>query len=127
LWKNLPEIAKGIGKKAFKPYLEEFLQPMFQSLSCGHRLCEAAAGQCIGKLRDLIGPGIFEGRLDEDQKQLLHTSNDIPPPQGPLSGGMMPISRGSIVAGTGFVPGGMPMMIGQTRMMPPPPPTTMPR
>jgi hypothetical protein len=132
LWKNLPEIAKGIGKKAFKPYLEEFLPSMFQGLSCGHRLCEAAAGQCIGKLRDLIGPGIFEGRLDDDQKIVLRNSSDIPPPQGPLSGGLGGLGgvggHGTGPVGFGAaVPGGIPMMIGQTRMMPPPPPTTMPR
>ncbi|KAG7667191.1 hypothetical protein NADE_003012 [Nannochloris sp. 'desiccata'] len=129
LWRNLPEIAKGIGKKSFKPYLEEFLQPVFQGLRCGHRLCEAAAGQCIGKLRDLIGPGIFEGRLDDDQKILLHTSSDIPPPQGPLSGmGLSKAPVGAGAAGVGVpVAGGIPMMMGQTRIMPPPPTTTMPR
>ena len=144
LWKNLPEIANGIGKKAFKPYLEEFLQPMFQGLSCGHRLCEAAAGQCIGKIRDLIGPGIFQGRLDNEQKDLLLACPDIPPPQGPLSGARNAAGSGGggigggrfggSMGATGFgvVPGGpggmpMPMMIGQTRITQPPPPTTMPR
>jgi hypothetical protein len=41
--------------QAFKPYLDEFLPPLFDSLACGHRLCEAAAGRCVGALRDLIG------------------------------------------------------------------------
>ena len=85
LWKALPAIARGIGKKAFKPFLEMFLESMFRSLSCGNRLCEVAAGRCIGELRDLIGPGIFEGRLDEEQKQLLHSSSEIPMPRGPLA------------------------------------------
>lgn len=42
-------------EQVFKPYLEDFLGPLFHSLACGHRLCEAAAGRCIGALRDLIG------------------------------------------------------------------------
>lgn len=87
LWKVLPVVAARVGKKAFKPYLEEFLDPMFRGLTCGHRLCEAAAGRCIGEIRDLIGPGIFEGRLSEEQKDAVRGSADVPPPRGPLSGG----------------------------------------
>ena len=85
LWKSLPRIAKNIGKKKFKPYLNEFLDPMFKSLTCGHRLCESAAGYCIAQIRDFIGPGIFEGRLTDDQKSILHINQDIPPPKGPLT------------------------------------------
>ena len=44
--------------QAFKLHLEEFLDPLFRSLTCGNRLCEAAAGRCIGLLRDLIGVGV---------------------------------------------------------------------
>jgi len=44
LWKCLPQIAKGIGKKAFKSHLEPFLEPMFRDLTCGHQLTEVAAG-----------------------------------------------------------------------------------
>lgn len=68
--------------QAFKPFLDDFLDPLFRSLGCGHRLCEAAAGRCAGALRDLIGPGIFAGRLADDQRRLLETSPDVPPPAG---------------------------------------------
>lgn len=79
LWKSLPIIARRMGKNAFKAYLELFLDPLFHlGLTCGHRLCEVAAGQCIGQLRDLIGPGIFAGRLNEDQRRILNSSHDIP-------------------------------------------------
>ena len=71
LWRALPGIAQSMGKRAFKPYLEEFIDPMFRGLVCGHRLCEAAAGQCIGKLRDWMGPAIFAGRLSEEQRRAM--------------------------------------------------------
>ena len=41
--------------QAFKAQLDEFLEPLFRGLVCGHRACEVAAGACIGKLRDAIG------------------------------------------------------------------------
>ncbi|KAL4425118.1 hypothetical protein ABPG77_008223 [Micractinium sp. CCAP 211/92] len=82
IWKQLPVIAENVGKKVFKPHLDEFLGPLFRSLACGHRLCEAAAGRCIGALRDLIGPGIFAGRLSDEQRRLMESSPDVPPPAG---------------------------------------------
>jgi hypothetical protein len=33
-----------MGKKKFKAFLDDFLPPLFDTLACGHRLCEAAAG-----------------------------------------------------------------------------------
>lgn len=99
IWKCVPEIAKALGKKVFKPHLDDFIDPMFISLQCGHRLCEVAAGKCIGELRDLIGPGIFEGRLHTDvQRRALHSSPDIPGPRGALSG----FGSGIGVVPTGF-------------------------
>lgn len=76
LWNCLPIIAGNLGKKEFKKHLELFLDPLFKDLCCGHRLCEAAAGKCIVKLRDLIGPGIFAGRLNEQQLQIMNTCQD---------------------------------------------------
>lgn len=69
-----------MGKKAFKPYLEAFLEPMFRCLSCGHQLTEVAAGECIGVLRDLLGPSIFAGRLADEQQHQMSNPN-IPPPK----------------------------------------------
>lgn len=83
IWKQLPIIARNIGKKAFKPHLEAFLQPMFRGVECGHRLCEAAAGRCIGDLRDIIGPNIFAGRLDDGMIRLMAQSPSVPPPLHP--------------------------------------------
>eukprot|EP00854_Cymbomonas_tetramitiformis_P005490 gene5490-6653_t len=44
LWKQLPAIAKHVGKRPFKRYLEDFLEPLFSTLTCGQQLAEAAAG-----------------------------------------------------------------------------------
>lgn len=43
-----------------------------------NQLCRAAAGKCIGEIRDAIGPNIFNGRLEDDQKELLARSKDVP-------------------------------------------------
>jgi len=78
LWKVLPHVARGIGKQRFKAELPEFVEPMFRCLTSEHRLCQVAAGLCIAQIRDLLGPRIFEGRLNEEQRRLLHEHPDIP-------------------------------------------------
>ena len=80
IWRALPEIAKALGARAFKPHLEPFLAPAFADLKCGHQLAEVAAGKCLGALRDLIGPRIFAGRLDDAQRAALASDGNIPPP-----------------------------------------------
>lgn len=75
--------------RKFKPYLEEFIEPMFKSLRCGNRLAEAAAGYCIGEFRQMLGETIFAGRLNESQMQQMRDSpycggNGIP--AGPSGG-----------------------------------------
>ncbi len=47
---------------------------------CGHQLAEAAAGECIARLRDWLGARILAGRLTEEQQRLLATNANIPPP-----------------------------------------------
>lgn len=77
IWKCLPIIAQNIGKKDFKSHLELFLDPLFKDLHCGHRLCEAAAGQSLSQLRRLIGPGVFAGRLTKEQQELMDRSQFV--------------------------------------------------
>jgi len=80
IWRSLPTIAQCVGIKEFKQqYLELFLQPLFADLRCGHQLAEAEAGECISKLRDLIGARIFAGRLDDLQKAALESDSNILP------------------------------------------------
>ncbi len=71
LWKCLPDIASSLGKAEFKKHLEAFLPALFRDLECGHQLCEVSAEKCVSKLKTLIGPGIFLGRLTDDQKRIF--------------------------------------------------------
>jgi hypothetical protein len=80
IWRALPEIARALGAKEFKRHLEQFLGPAFADLKCGHQLSEVAAGKCIASLRDLIGPRILAGRLDDAQRAALAGDPNIPPP-----------------------------------------------
>ena len=79
VFKALPGIARAVGKRAFKSHLEEILPPAFRALTSGHQLAEFAAGQCLGFIRDMIGPNILAGRLSEEQAALLRTSPLVPP------------------------------------------------
>lgn len=83
IWRGLPGLAASLGVKAFKgQYLELFLPPLFADLRCGHQLAEAEAGKCISALRDLVGPRIFAGRLDEQQRAAMESDPNILPPKG---------------------------------------------
>ena len=48
-------------------FFQEFLDPMFYALRTGQQQCQVAAGTCIGKLRDMVGPRILAGRLNDEQ------------------------------------------------------------
>ena len=65
--------------QAFKPHLEAFLPLLFAGLASGHQLSEAAAGNCLGRLRDWLGPNIFASRLSPDQQSLM-LNRLVPPP-----------------------------------------------
>eukprot|EP01025_Chloroclados_australasicus_P026682 TRINITY_DN2648_c1_g1_i2.p2 TRINITY_DN2648_c1_g1~~TRINITY_DN2648_c1_g1_i2.p2 ORF type:complete len:138 (+),score=18.24 TRINITY_DN2648_c1_g1_i2:31-414(+) len=78
IWKAVPVIAKGMGKRSFKKYLEFFIDPLFNTLKVDHQLAQVAAGKAIGFLRDFIGPNIFAGRLNEIQKRELAENQLIP-------------------------------------------------
>lgn len=68
--------------QAYKPHLQAFLDPLFATLACDHQLARAAAGDCVGFLRDDLGPGIFSGRLTEEQRAGMEASPDVPRPAG---------------------------------------------
>jgi len=80
--KQLPNIAKGIGKKPFKTYLESFFDPIFYSLSCDNALTSSAASQCLNQLSSLFGPNILKGRVElynPDYLQQLESNQFIAP------------------------------------------------
>jgi len=76
LWKQLPIIANALGKQRFKRnYLQMFLEMLIDNLdakSNATQLSVHAAGQCAEELSNLVGSGIFRGRLEEDwQRDIL--------------------------------------------------------
>jgi hypothetical protein len=71
LWKQLPFMAKAIGKQRFKRhYLQLFMELMGTNMENRHdtasKLSVHAAGQCAEELATLVGVGIFRGRFEED-------------------------------------------------------------
>lgn len=71
LCQQLPNIARGIGKKAFKPYLECFLDDIFYSLSSENALTSSAASQCLNQLSSFLGPSILRARVEQHNPQFL--------------------------------------------------------
>ncbi|KAK9841641.1 hypothetical protein WJX74_009256 [Apatococcus lobatus] len=79
IWRQLPSIASSLGKRPVKPHLAAFLPLLFAGLTSGHQLCEAAAGNCLGQLRDWLGPNIFASRLSPHQERLMLNRHISPP------------------------------------------------
>ena len=114
LWMCLPQIASAVGKKAFKPYLEFYLGPMFRDLQCDHQLCECAAGLCIAAMRDLLGSAVFMSRLDDVQIRILDSSPLIPAPKQVRSACSSASQPGSLAAMMSTLPPGsaIPHLLG---------------
>ena len=78
VWKVLPVIARHLGKRLFKKYINDWLDPLFRSLQCGHQLEEAAALKAMISFSQFLGEGIFRGRLNERQSHLFDTFKGDP-------------------------------------------------
>ncbi len=76
LWRTLPVIAKSIGKNPFKRSLEGFIEPLHYSLRCENVACSAAAAECVQELSRLIGPNIFNGRVEQCNPDFMDTFLD---------------------------------------------------
>jgi len=71
LWRQLPSMARAIGKQRFKRlYLETFMDLLLSNMerSTASALSKHAAGQCAEELAQLVGLPIFRGRLDDYQQ-----------------------------------------------------------
>jgi hypothetical protein len=78
IWNCVPGAAARLGKGPFKRCLEPLLEPLFSDVSCGHALCECAAGKCIAALQAWLGPNILSGRLEDWQMKELEVNPNIP-------------------------------------------------
>ena len=64
LWKCLPEMARGLGKKRFKSkYLNMFLDLLIRTLERGNANSQFAAEMCAKELSKVVGAGILKGRV----------------------------------------------------------------
>ncbi|KAK7103966.1 uncharacterized protein [Littorina saxatilis] len=80
--KQLPNLAKGLGKRQFKTHLELFLEPIFYSLESDNALTSAAARQCLTELSHFLGDGIMRGRVEQfDPKYINLLESCIGPPR----------------------------------------------
>ena len=79
IWRQLPVVAKRLGKKAFKQHLELFLPALFDSAltEAQSHPCRQSAASCIRQLADFIGRGIFEGRLPPDLREAYLSSPSL--------------------------------------------------
>jgi hypothetical protein len=70
LWRQLPPMAEALGKRRFKGlYLDLFIELLAKNLddrsgAGASQLSIHAAGQCAEELANLIGVGIFRGRME---------------------------------------------------------------
>jgi HEAT repeat protein len=64
LMKQLPVIARNLGKKQFKNYLADFFGPIFYGLKSSNALLHSAAVDCTQQLSSLLGRMIFRGRVE---------------------------------------------------------------
>lgn len=72
LCKQLPNVAKGVGKRQFKQCLELFLEHLFYSLTCENILTSSAASQSLSLLSNFLGPNIFRSRVEQWNPSYLH-------------------------------------------------------
>ncbi|KAK2162572.1 hypothetical protein LSH36_96g05027 [Paralvinella palmiformis] len=69
--KQIPFIAKGLGKRTFKMYLELFFDAIFYSIRCDNALTQNAANLCLNQLSTLLGPSILRGRVEQYNPRYL--------------------------------------------------------
>jgi len=64
--KVLPAIAKGLGKRFFKPHVERFFDPLFYASDNENYLAASTASQdCFRNLADFLGINILRGRVEQ--------------------------------------------------------------
>eukprot|EP00547_Thalassionema_nitzschioides_P008795 CAMPEP_0194227694 /NCGR_PEP_ID=MMETSP0156-20130528/42990_1 /TAXON_ID=33649 /ORGANISM="Thalassionema nitzschioides, Strain L26-B" /LENGTH=735 /DNA_ID=CAMNT_0038960187 /DNA_START=82 /DNA_END=2289 /DNA_ORIENTATION=- len=105
LFRQLPVIARALGKQRFKRvYLQLFLDIIMDTLDSrtASALSKHAAGQCCEELGELVGAGIFRGRLDDYQQEVydkaMQERRNLP--KGPVTDGMSPFGPKGLILST---------------------------
>lgn len=71
VFKQLPSIARNMGKREFKRHLSAFLDPLFYTLSSDNTLAQSAAVECVLQLSSLLGKMILRGRVEQHSPAYL--------------------------------------------------------
>jgi len=74
IWSNMQLIAKSVGSRKFRVYLEMILIPMIEALECKNKTVEMAAANCLQFCNEFIGPKFFKPRLKSDQLDIIQKS-----------------------------------------------------
>ncbi|TRY75172.1 hypothetical protein TCAL_14582 [Tigriopus californicus] len=69
--KRLPDMAERLGKRYFKPYLEDFMDPIFYAFGSENALARVAAEHCLAYLSQWLGPNILRGRVEQVDPKYL--------------------------------------------------------
>ncbi|XP_046981856.1 uncharacterized protein LOC124551038 isoform X1 [Schistocerca americana] len=69
--KQLPLLAKALGKKSFKALLPDFLEPVFYALECENSLTSSASSQCLNQLGSILGPNVLRAMVQQLNPRFL--------------------------------------------------------
>lgn len=75
--KRLPAVAENLGKRLFKPFLEEFMDGIFYACESENGLAKAAGEQVVVFLSGYLGPNIFRGRVEQYHPRYLNVIERI--------------------------------------------------
>jgi len=84
--KVIPNIAKGLTKRVFKKYLEQFFDLIFESATCDSALTKSAAFDCLEFLSQFLGPSILKGRIEQYNPHHLKVLDQVSIGPGSMQG-----------------------------------------
>lgn len=82
----LPSIAKGLGKRLFKPHLERFFDHLFYAFESDENSLAAstASQECLRHLAQFLGVNILKGRVEQYNPNYGRLINEILDGSGPM-------------------------------------------
>lgn len=77
VFKQMPSIARNMGKRKFKCHLAAFLDPLFYALKSDNALAQSAAVDSVLQLSTLLGRMIFRGRVEQHNPAYLQALDHV--------------------------------------------------
>ena len=75
--KRLPAMADGLGKRFFKPYLDDFMEPTLYACKSDNVLAKFAAEEFLRFLSVYLGPNILRGRIEREDARFVNVLEDV--------------------------------------------------